>query len=310
MGTRSATLEARLPVELVEIRPGRHVAVHHRPSSTSKPLPRIFFVHGSCASMLQFEELVSHFAAAGHEVVTYDFVGCGRSPKPRDWYAYAFAELRADLAAIIARYGPETEVRGGWPFAGPQVKKNLLVCHSAGCALALGIVAGSPTDPPATIDGLVLMGASFHPAGFQVPSLFYYPALLLGWMQPKLSAGFEALALHERTRSAATPARQQVLQLAQEVNASNPPYMFKAYYRQVVLPTADEVRAAGAKVPIALVVGDSDKLVPRTSTEALRALLPAETPIHEVGEASHQHMQEDPQACVAIIDGFLRSGRM
>ena len=47
----TASLEARLLVETVEIRPGRHVAVHHRPSSTSKP--RIFFVHGSCASMLQ-----------------------------------------------------------------------------------------------------------------------------------------------------------------------------------------------------------------------------------------------------------------
>ncbi|KOO34479.1 hydrolase, partial [Chrysochromulina tobinii] len=160
MTSITASLEARLLVETVEIRPGRHVAVHHRPSSTSKP--RIFFVHGSCASMLQYEALVAYYAAAGHEVVAYDYLGCGRSPKPRDWYAYSFLELRADLAAVVVRYGRATQVLGG-----SEEKKNLLVCHSAGCALALGI-------------------------------------------------------------------------LAQEVNASNPPYMFKAYYRQLVLPTADE----------------------------------------------------------------------
>ena len=253
---------------------------------------------------------MAYYAAAGHEVVAYDYLGCGRSPKPRDWYAYSFPELRADLAAVVVRYGRATQVHGG-----SEEKKNLLVCHSAGCALALGIVGAAPVETSAPIDGLVLMGASFHPKGFKAPSIFYCPALVLGWIQPMLSAGFEALALHAKTLSSVTPERHHVLQLAQEVNASNPPYMFKAYYRQLVLPTADEVRAAGAKVPILLICGDSDKLVPRTSTQgagstqALLALLPPGTPIHEVPEASHQLMQEDPRACSAIIDGFLSSGR-
>ena len=247
---------------------------------------------------------MAYYAAAGHEVVAYDYLGCGRSPKPRDWYAYSFPELRADLAAVVARYGRATQVHGG-----SEEKKNLLVCHSAGCALALGIVSAAPVETSAPIDGFVLMGASFHPMGFKAPSIFYFPALVLGWIQPMLSAGFEALALHAKTLSSVNPERHHALQLAQEVNASNPPYMFKAYYRQLVLPTADEVRAAGAKVPILLICGDSDKLVPRTSTEALLALLPPGTPIHEVPEASHQLMQEDPRACSAIIDGFLSSGR-
>ena len=64
-GPRHAVVEAKLPVTQVEIRPGRTIAVHHHlPSSqaapTAVPRARLFFVHGSCGSMLQYEPLVGH----------------------------------------------------------------------------------------------------------------------------------------------------------------------------------------------------------------------------------------------------------
>jgi hypothetical protein len=31
---------------------------------------------------------IAHFAPAGHEIVAFDYVGCGRSPKPQSWYAW------------------------------------------------------------------------------------------------------------------------------------------------------------------------------------------------------------------------------
>ena len=90
------------------------------------------------------------------------------------------------------------------------------------------------------------------------------------------------------------------------MNASNPAYMFKAYYRQLIMPTPDDVARAGRAVPaVTIVVGDSDKLVPRAGAEALRALLPPGVPIHEVSDASHQMMQEEPAACIAIIERFV-----
>ena len=144
-----------------------------------------------------------------------------------------------------------------------------------------------------------------------------------------------------------------------QVNASNPAYMFKAYYRQLSMPTPAEVtpaptlhpcnptlhpdpppaqvRRAGLAVPsITIILGEGDKLVPRAGAEALKALLPPGAPpltlatsgsaaqgrllsptapllrllragvaIHEVREASHQMMQEEPEACIALIEGFL-----
>ena len=245
--------------------------------------------------MLQYQKLILHFAAAGHEIIAFDYVGCGRSPKPRDWYAYAFAALQADVAAVVARYGAD-------PSA-----KNVLICHSAGCLLGLGIVAAKDAQPPVVVDGLILMGAGYAPVYKPLP-LFYLPAIVLTWMQPKLDRGFEALALHEKTTNPAitTETRKAVLALAQEVNASNVAYMFKAYYRQLVMPSPEEVTRAGRSVAaIALVVGDSDKLVPRAGTDALKALLPPAVPVHEIKDASHQMMQEEPAACIAVVESFL-----
>ena len=59
------SFEARLPVEQVELSTGRAVAVHQRRSATANL--RIFFIHGSCASMLQYAELIEHFSEAGYE---------------------------------------------------------------------------------------------------------------------------------------------------------------------------------------------------------------------------------------------------
>ena len=64
---------------------------------------------------------------------------------------------------------------------------------------------------------------------------------MLGWIQPKLSAAFEAAALHPKTHEGASEARQRALALSRELNASNPSYMCKAYYRQARLSSLEQV---------------------------------------------------------------------
>ena len=286
-----AAVEARLPISLVEARPGRELAVHRRAGATNKPA--LFFVHGSCASMLQYEPLIARFASSGHEVIAYDYLGCGRSPKPNAWYAYAFEELYLDLNAIIERFGADKK------------RKNVLICHSAGCALGLMAAARAAPDAAASVDGLCLLAPvsglpNAHP-------LFYLPVFVLNRLQPTMSAAFEGLALHQKTRDGVTEARQSVLALAKDVNSANPMHMCKAYYRQGSrgAPTSDEVRAAGQRVPIVVLSGSDDGLLPPGTAEAVLALLPAATTHHVVADTSHQLMQEEPEVVGKHIEAFV-----
>ena len=90
-----------LPVELVEVRPGRTLAIHSQPRPGAEQT--VLFVHGSCGSLLQWKDQIA-LAAKERAVVAFDTFGCGRSPKPPEWDAYSFAELRDDLAAVLARF--------------------------------------------------------------------------------------------------------------------------------------------------------------------------------------------------------------
>ena len=287
-GMEKERVEAALPIELVEIRPGRSLAIHRRGGDA---IHRLFFVHGSCASMLQYHALIEHFADGGHEVIAFDFFGCGRSPKPDTWNAYGFAELRLDLAAVVERYGGSEGCS----------RQNVLVCHSAGCALGLGLVGSGSV--PSRIHGMCLLGgfATIPP----MPPIFYLPRIVLDWLQPKLSAGFEGLALHEKTRAAATDRRRAVLTLVRESNGSNAMYMCKAYYRQLTAPTTDEIRLAGVRTPIMLIAGSDDKIISLPQVEALKALLPSGTQLRIVPESSHQMMQEEPIAVGELVEEFL-----
>ena len=279
---------AALPATLTEIRAGRSVAVHVRRNDAAKV--RLVFVHGSCASMLPYRDVMEHFAAT-HEIVAFDHLGCGRSPKPRDWYAYRSSELTADLAALLRRYATTD-------------KKNVVVAHSAGCSFSLAVAAEAPDLPLA---GLCLLGA-FHAERMPVHPVFYLPVFVLNLLQPTLSAGFEAVALHATTRQGETAAHRSVRALCAELNASNEMHMCKAYYRQLSVPSADAVRrVAAARLPVSLLVGEADALIPRAATDALHALLP-EAEVRVIARASHQMMQENPtDVCAGVADLVARA---
>lgn len=89
--------QAALPTERVEVRPGRVLAVHHRPSRLihHRPGDVAIFVHGSCASLVHWRAQIEHMAAAGLAVVAYDFLGCGRSAKPHEQHGQNAAASRA-----------------------------------------------------------------------------------------------------------------------------------------------------------------------------------------------------------------------
>ena len=196
-----------LPTDRVELRPGRVLAVHHRPSSSGSRDVAIF-VHGSCASMVQWREQIENMAATGVSVVAYDFYGCGRSAKPQEWSCYAMDELYQDLVEVARRYGA-VEALGG---------RNLVVAHSLGCSLALRMAAEWGTNG-VNVSALALLGAMDAVPEAATGPLFRLPLCLLNWLQPLLSAGFETRALHEQTRLALTPEHQQLLRCGASADA-------------------------------------------------------------------------------------------
>ena len=285
---------AALPVELVELRPGRSLAVHRSGPAGDHV---VILVHGSCASMLQWQAQAAHLSGQGFSVVLYDWLGCGRSPKPRGWGLYGMEELYEDLKAVVRAY---------------QAKHTTLIGHSAGCGLCLRLAAeceaagGAPsTTLPRPPSQLVLVAPVIGGLPAQLRLIFHLPLFILDYIQPSLSAGFKDLALHAETRKAATPEHEALLSLVDALQSANPMHMCKAYYRQYAgIPhTPPPVKAQ-----VLIAVGEADLIAPAAvHAERLRSLLGCAREVALVPRSGHQCMQEQPAAMNKFLLDFLRS---
>ena len=279
-----------MPIEMVEVRAGRVLAVYRKPR---RHAPLAVFIHGSCARMTQWRAQAEHLTAT-HGVLAFDLLGCGRSEKPRGWNCYSIDEHLADVLALVLK---ETD--------GQQLRHLLLLGHSAGATLALRCAAALEDEPNCHVQSIVLCGAAALPP---LPStaLFRLPLCALELLKPLLDSGFEQLALHPATREA----NGELLAKARATNEANVMHMCRAYYRQLRLPTADELaRAARGGRAVLLLHGEADGLVPPERSAALQAALGAagaRCERHVLPRASHQVMEEQPKDVNARIDAFLR----
>ena len=219
--TAVSRAELALPVEMLEVRPGRTLAVHSRIRPGCKDV--VFFFHGSCACLLQWQAQLD-FMAGSFSVVACDLYGCGRSSKPRDWAAYDSRALLLDLAAVVRR------------FASSGL--TVLVGHSAAAGFVLTL-AGSLQQQvdagaagPLHIAGVVAISAvEALPAAL---GIFRLPLCILERIQWLLSAGFAESALHAETRAARTAAHKVRARLSRCQSESTP----------VALPITRCLRAA------------------------------------------------------------------
>ena len=216
------TLHAALPVQLTELRPGRRLAVHQNNPRLKQNdhTHTLIFVHGSCASLLQWKAQIRTFQDANFHTIAYDAYGCGRSPKPNSWEAYSSDQHVQDLKAIVRK------------FAGTSpASKTFIIAHSAGCSWALQTAIDLGKEEPDLIHGLALLGAIDEKPAAALHPVFRLPVLCLDGIQPLLSAGFAERALHPQTREAQTPEHRELLQLCAESNNSNPMYMCKVRFQ-------------------------------------------------------------------------------
>ena len=82
-------------ISKIFVRPNRKICIYYKDFGFDKPL--LFFIHGSCARMGQFEEQIKFFESKKlFTILAYDQFGCGKSDKPKNWNAYSAKNLLQD----------------------------------------------------------------------------------------------------------------------------------------------------------------------------------------------------------------------
>ena len=109
-------------------------------------------MHGFPDNLRIYDDLVPHLVAAGRHVVTFDFLGFGRSEKPTG-AVYTFRQQLDDLKAVVTHI---------------NLRKIVPVAHDASGAAAVNFAIEEPDRTAA----LVIVNAAFaHPPAAKWPEL-------------------------------------------------------------------------------------------------------------------------------------------
>mmetsp|Transcript_63073 Transcript_63073/g.131101 ORF Transcript_63073/g.131101 Transcript_63073/m.131101 type:complete len:314 (+) Transcript_63073:281-1222(+) len=290
---------------LTEVRPGRSIHLLHlvAPDTKDGGTPdsekiTYFFVHGSMATMQQFEGQITGLAATS-DIVAWDAYGCGKSPKPWEWDAYSHKEHYQDLETIFETY------------RGPR---NVVVGHSYGASMALQLASAHARDQDKPIVSVVCIGPGFGPKHYPSGSirLFRYPLVLLQLLAPLLRMGFLQRAVHAVTLERKTATHDRLVARILASAGGNPMHVCKAFYQQMEWTTAEELAPLAA--PVLILVGEGDRMIPPAYSQALadtllslRQHMPAPPPVllHPLPNTSHQLMQEEPETTTGLIRDFV-----
>lgn len=281
---------------LTEIRPGRNVMLldltHQAPSLDDDDAWTVFFIHGSMATMQQFEaQIVEMHQGSKCRVLAYDAYGCGKSPRPHDYSAYSQQNSLLDLIAVFDRY---------------KGRKNVIVGHSYGSSQVVRLA----TARSQLVHGLVMIGPAFAPSHFpaKVIKVFSAPLMVLNMIRPLLSRGFAERAFHARTRQQSCPAHRRLLTRAEAFSGTNSMHVCQAFYQQ--MEWVDSRLLEAIPCAVLLLVGEGDKVTPvgyaRAIDEIVRRNSKRLVTYKEIKDASHQVMQETPDQVCAHIKEFLQ----
>ncbi len=261
------------------------------------PEPLIVVLHGFGASAVTWREVLDDLALLG-EVVAYDRPPFGFTERPTEDTGpdgadpYGTEGQLALLAEVIDAY------RGDDP-----TREVVLVGHSAGGALA----AEHGLRDPADVDGLILVAPAVltsggAPGGLR-PLLALPPVDRAGpWLVRLAAGGAEDLleaSWHDPDRlSAEQRARYDEPRQVASWEAG----LWRLVRAPTTLRVAEEPDAL--EVPVLLVTGDDDRIVPTDDTRRLAGLV--DGAVLAVLEASgHVPHEESPEAFLeAVVDGW------
>lgn len=263
----------------VEIRPGRRVRLLHIPASRRTKC-RVLLTHGAASSMTIFKEQVRMLASRGDvDVLTYDWVGCAGSAKPRDPSAYLTDELFKDLHAtyrmLLGTAKDDTPI--------------MVVGHSFGASLVVRLAAA---DPDQRLAAIVLISCSSDGSTLkEMAQVYSWPDPVLSFTQPLLTMNFNAKAFHRSSPKAT------VKEAASIFNA-NEIYVLKAMYSQWQWTTTGV--AQKVKVPALCIHGEEDQVIPTLDGEKFAGYF-TNAVFRRVADSSHMPTMEEPYAVNTLL---------
>ena len=210
-------------IELIEIRKARKLAVLNM---HCKGKPYVFFIHGACARMSQFEELIQNLST-NFSIIAFDRIGCGYSQKPQQYPSYNDINIFMDLCLLFQKYLPQSSLL--------QNTKHeiLIIAHSFGCLQTIRLLSkfGNSSNYNYLVRSVVLIApAASLILGKQsmpwiIKRIFSLPHCILQYLSPYLAASFRKSAIHSSSK--------HIEELELTFAGYNKPFMYSSFYLQM-----------------------------------------------------------------------------
>lgn len=260
------------------------VRVHYVRSGEGPPL---IYVHGAKGSVYDFTLSVGPRLAARYTAVAMDRPGSGFSSRPASGVNTPQAQA-AVLRTAAAQLGLE---------------RPILIGHSYGAAVSLAWAL----DAPGEVAAVITLGGYVLPLGGEpawVRQLMRYPpALRVAGALARSRLGRPLVRAAVGRVFFPAPAPEAYLAVAPRLALQASALVHDGQDREAAEEglSALRPRYAGLSVPLVIVVGLQDRIVPAVVSERLHALVPR-SELVRLPEAGHMPQFTAPDAVVAAVD--------
>ena len=267
----------------IEIRPGRvlNLTSHEAHSGSPHAGSVVFLAHGGGGNKNQWRYQWTYLVEAGYNVVAWDFLGHGASPRPpaNTPLAYQGEQTLLDYLAIFDRY---------------KRAHNVLAGHSLGTRSTLGVLQRLAAQQRlAEVNAVLLLGTQL--AAPSLGGLLNLPAWLFSLLKPVLAKRFRRLAWHPDSNPV-------LIDYESRISDRNSTAVMQAVIRGAW--QVDPAQLDALRLPIAIVSGDRDGLTPAAGARALAEKLPQASFI-ELKDCGHQIMLEKPDQVNQALHDLL-----
>lgn len=261
--------------------------LHFRDLGQGLPL---IFIHGFGASMDTWRLLVKDLRDE-FRLVFLDLRGHGYSARPRD-SRYSIQDHADAVFALMEHLGLSSAV---------------LVGHSLGSGVALLAALNELSRPTRLVSKVVLLAGSAHPE-----QLHFFGRWLgvpaIAWLATQLTPAslLTRMALRRAFYDPAKVTDSLIELYAKYQRIPGTIYALMWTVRNFFAVDIDSVRRSLSQIqiPVLNIIGEHDRIVPRSTAEALSKLLP-QCRLEIIDGVGHIPQEESPEAVIQLIRKFV-----